>query len=213
MVVEININMENKLGISWQDIVGSYSYTSTYNQTSTRIIGKQLTTSMVGTALETKNIGKILAKPYIITLNNIEAHLSTGDEVPIFSKDINGSPTVEYKKVGIELYTTPSVVNFNEKLLSIKAKTIINIISGKETQNNLTAPQISSREAETMMNIKSGETIVIGGLMKESDIQGELEVPGLGSLPIIGNLFRVTNTTKSKTEIIIFITPTLIEAA
>ncbi|EGO61855.1 type II and III secretion system protein [Acetonema longum DSM 6540] len=148
MVVEINKNEENKIGVSWQDIVGTYTHTSSYDQSPTRIIGREWKAGVVGTALETKNIGKILAKPYIITLNNIEAHLSTGDEVPIFSKDINGSPTVEYKKVGIELYTTPAVVNFDEQLLKVKAKTIVNIISGKETQNNLTAPQISSREAE-----------------------------------------------------------------
>ncbi len=210
MVLEINKTEERKLGISWQDVVGTYTHTSSYGETLTRVIGKGLTAGVVGTALETKNIGKILAKPYIITLNNIEAHLSTGDEVPIFGKDINGSPTVEYKKVGIELYTTPSVINFEEQLLKIKAKTVVNIISGKETQNNLTAPQISAREAETVMNITSGETIVIGGLLKESDIKGESGVPGLSQLPLIGKLFKISNTTKSKTEIVIFITPTLI---
>ncbi|EGO61856.1 hypothetical protein ALO_21489 [Acetonema longum DSM 6540] len=63
------------------------------------------------------------------------------------------------------------------------------------------------------MNVKSGETIVIGGLLKESNIKNESGVPLLSKLPLLGNLFKVTNTTKSQTEIIIFITPTLMGAA
>jgi type II secretory pathway component GspD/PulD (secretin) len=117
---------------------------------------------------------------------------------------------VEYKKVGIELYTTPSVVNLDEQIMRIKAKAVVNLISGKETQNSLTAPQISSRQAETIMNIRSGDTIVIGGLFKEADIRSTSGLPLLSKIPLVGALFKVSTRSKSKTEIVIFITPTLI---
>lgn len=212
MIIEINKTAEKKLGISWQDVVGSYAYnTNLTNDIFTKVIGRDVTTSIIGTALENKNIGKILAKPYIITLNNNDAYLSTGDEVPIFSKDINGSPTVEYKKVGIELYTTPIVINLEEEIIRIKAKAIVNLISGKETQNSLTAPQISSREAQTIMNIKSGETIIIGGLFKDSEITNTSGIPLLSKVPLVGNLFKVKNKSRTNTEIVIFITATLVK--
>jgi Flp pilus assembly secretin CpaC len=88
------------LGIAWQDIIGTYQYTRQYgtaNQTGTSSVGinKNLSTGLLLTAQELNSIGKILAKPYI---NNLEAHLSTGNEIPIFSNDYNGNPAVEYKK-------------------------------------------------------------------------------------------------------------------
>lgn len=212
-IMELNKGEQKKLGISWQDVTSSYQYNNqSISSSAITTITKNITTGTVSTANETNSIGKILSKPYIITLNNIEAHLSTGDEVPIFSRDANGNPSVEYKKVGIELYTTPSVVNIDDKILNIKAKTIVNIISGQQTQQGLTAPQISSREAQTTMNVKSGETIVIGGLLKEEDIRSEVGIPLLDKLPIIGGLFKNTNKSKATTEILIFITPTLVSS-
>lgn len=207
-VVEMSKDEEKKAGISWQDVTGSYQYSHTGGATG---ITQGFSTGLIGSAQATKSIGKILARPYVITLNNVEAHLSTGDEVPIFSKDINGYPSVEYKKVGIELYATPAVVNIDDETINIKAKTIVNIISGQETQQGLTAPQISSREAQTVMNVKSGETIVIGGLLKEQDIMNQTGMPLLSKLPLLGNLFKITTKSKTNTEIIIFITPTLIQ--
>lgn len=215
-VLEINKDEERKLGIAWQDIVGTYQYSRQHggsaNTTDTlgklTSISKGISTGIVGTAQNMKSIGKILAKPYVITSNNLEAYLSTGDEIPIFSKDYNGNPTVEYKKVGIELYATPSVLEGD--MLSIKAKTVVNVVSGQETQQGLTVPKISSREAQTTMNIKSGETIVIGGLLKEEDIRNETVVPLLNKLPLVGRLFRTSTRSKGTTEIVIFITPTLL---
>jgi len=215
-VLEINKDEEQKLGIAWQDITGSYQYTRQYGTFNTSSntpngatgISKNFTTGLLVTAQKLNSVGKILAKPYIITANNLEAHLSTGDEVPIFSKDYNGNPAVEYKKVGIELYATPAIMSGD--LINIKAKTIVNIVSGQETQQGLTVPRISSREAQTTMNVKSGETIVIGGLIKEEEIRNENSVPFLSKLPLLGSMFRTSNKSKANTEIVIFITPTLV---
>ncbi len=214
-VLEINKDEEEKLGIAWQDVIGTYQYSRQYGSANaTDALGKAtgiskgITTGIVGTAQKMKSIGKILAKPYVITTNNLEAYLSTGDEIPIFSKDYNGNPTVEYKKVGIELYATPSVLDGD--ILNIKAKTIVNVVSGQETQQGLTVPKISSREAQTTMNIKSGETIVIGGLLKEEDIHNETVVPILNKLPLVGRLFKTSTRSKGTTEIVVFITPTLL---
>lgn len=218
-VVEINKSEEKKIGISWHDIVGTYDYSRKYGSENPHYydsvlsgvtgINKVFSTGLLISAQKINSIGKILAQPYIITSNNSEAYLSTGDEIPIFSKDYNGNPTVEYKRVGIELFATPSVVEGN--LLNINARTVVNIISGQETQQGLTVPRISSREARTTMNIISGETIVIGGLIKEEDIKSVNSIPFLSKLPFLGKLFKSTNKKKTNTEILIFITPTLVE--
>ncbi|MDR2005925.1 MAG: hypothetical protein LBP78_01595 [Acidaminococcales bacterium] len=210
-VLEVNKSKERRVGISWQDGEGTYSYNKQIGDIkimSQSGISKIFTAGIVATAQETQGWGKILARPYLITTNATEAHLSTGDEIPIFSKDYNGNPTVEYKKVGIELYATPTLLEGD--LLNIKAKTIVNIISGQETQQGLTVPKISSREAETIMQIKSGETIVIGGLIKQEEIKSVVRVPVFGKIPIVGSLFKSSHKSKAESEILIFITPTLI---
>ena len=210
-VVEVNKGVEKTLGIAWQDGDYSYTYKSLVGQISNfdpSGITKIFTTGIIGSAQKNISFGRILARPYIITTHGKQAYISTGDEIPIFGKDYSGNPAVEYKRVGIELYVTPSLLE--EDLINIDAKTIVNIISGQVTQQGLTAPKISSREASTIMQVKSGEIIVIGGLIKQEEINSVIKVPILGKIPILGNLFKRKQKSKTDSEILIFITPTLL---
>lgn len=210
-VLEINKSVEKTIGIAWQDGDVNYKYTSTIGaikMLEPSGITKIFTTGIIGSAQKNISYGKILARPYIITTNGKEAHLSTGDEIPIFGKDYSGNPAVEYKRVGIELYATPYLLEGN--LINIDAKTIVNIISGQVTQQGLTAPKISSREASTVMQVYSGETIVIGGLIKQEEINSVVKVPILGKIPILGSPFKRKQKSKTDSEILIFITPTLV---
>lgn len=217
VVVEINKNEEKKIGINWDDFSAGYRYGDSRQYGMGTVpkkmfnINKSLTAGITSMLLSGKSSGKILARPYIITANNEKARLSTGDEVPIFTKDYNGNPAVNYKKVGIELIVTPQIVNMKEDILSIRSKTTVNIISGQQTQQGLTAPQISSREAEDVLNVRSGEVVVIGGLIKEEDIATTSGIPVLKDIPLLGKLFQTKSRTKNFTDILIFIKPTVIK--
>lgn len=215
VVVEINKSDETKFGLNWGDISTNYRYSSLkrfnggYSQSNE--IAKSLTASITSILSAGKSSGRILAQPYVVTANAEAARLSTGDEIPIFTKDYNGNPAVNYKKVGIELNVVPRIVNMEEDILSIKSKTTVNIISGQQTQQGLTAPQISSREAEDTLDVRSGEVVVIGGLVKEEDIRTNSGIPFLKDLPLIGKLFQSTSHSKTYTDILIFIKPTIIK--
>ena len=216
VVVEINKSDESKFGLNWDDVSANYRYSKLVESggmsSSNKLdISRNLTAGITSILTACDSSGKIIAKPYIITANAEKARLSTGDEIPIFTKDYNGNPAVSYKKVGIELNVVPRIVNMSENILSIDSKTTVNIISGQQTQQGLTAPQISSREAEDTLDVRSGEVVVIGGLIKEEDIKTSSGIPLLKKIPILGKLFQTTSKSKNYTDILIFIKPTIIK--
>ena len=215
VVLEINKSDETKFGLNWGDVSANYRYSNLrrfgsvpYSQTTD--IARTLTSSITSILSSGKSSGRILAQPYIVTANAESARLSTGDEIPIFTKDYHGNPAVSYKRVGIELNVTPRIVNMEENILSISSRTTVNIISGQQTQQGLTAPQISSREAEDTLDVRSGEVVVIGGLIKEEDIRTNSGIPLLKDIPLLGKLFQTTSHSKTYTDILIFIKPTII---
>ena len=169
-----------------------------------------------------KNIGNILASPSITVFNGKKASVLIGDKVPIFTStqstsssntdgiSLDRSITVDYKEVGVKLEVTPRLNDDVLQTVSVKIKPSVSSISGwYETENNK-APQISTREAETELRVKSGDTIYIGGLLKDSEIKQIKEIPFLSKLPILGELFKRHTTSREKTEIIIALTPQVV---
>ena len=123
---------------------------------------------------------------------------STG--TPIFDK--------EEEKVGIYLQIAPRITGANEVLLNLYPQVSLVTSFLKTTAGDY--PQISTREARTTVSVKSGETLAIGGLLRENDIRTAQKVPLFGELPIIGGIFRHSKKTKERTEIVIFLTPTIV---
>lgn len=203
-MVEVSYNKSREIGLShsWEG----------YNNMNKTI--PLIEYSVVANANEIRSNGKILARPSLTTYSGREAKILIGDEVPVFTtrntntSDSTNETTVEYKEVGVSITTTPRVNSKNEisMLLMPKVSSITKWLEDKNTK----APQISTRSAETQVQVKSGETIIIGGLLKEDEFESVSGIPLLSKLPVLGHLFKMTSTKKEKVELFIFVTPTVL---
>lgn len=162
----------------------------------------QLTATL--NALATKGKSKILSNPKIATVNNKEAKILVGDKVPYTLTTTTTTGTTSstaYIDVGIKLLVTPNI-NANN-MITLKVHPEVSFVKEWRAEG----PVISTREADTEVLIKSGETVVIGGLIKEEDKQDASKVPFIGEIPILGYLFSQKLSDKTKTELLVFITP------
>lgn len=169
--------------------------------------------SVASNANKALNSGKIIAKPLVMTLNGMEANVAMVDRVPVQKSTTSSTTTditVSYEEVGNTLKVIPVANEANDEItLNVQAK--VSSISKWLTIGNISAPQISSREAKTIAHLHSGETMVIGGLMNSSDMDNLSGIPGLMNLPILGNLFKFHSKSHNDSEIVITVTPYLVK--
>ncbi|MFT5758241.1 MAG: general secretion pathway protein D [Alteromonadaceae bacterium] len=162
-------------------------------------------------AVSTDSNSNILATPSITTLDNEEASFIVGEEVPVITGSATGSgnsnpfQTIERKEVGIILKITPQVNEGSGVQLTIEQEvsSVLGAIGGVDIS-------ISKREIKTTVMADSGATIVLGGLIREDVTESVQKVPLLGDIPILGHLFKSTKNKKSKTNLMVFIRPTII---
>lgn len=165
---------------------------------------------------ETYSKGNVLARPSLVVANAHEASIMMGDKVPVFtseSSDDDGggnTVTVEYKDVGVNLKVLPRINDLEKGLITLVLRPEISSITKWVESGNNKAPQISSRQLETTIRVKSGQTIILGGLLKDEEIKNIKALPLLSKLPILGHLFKHSTTEKAKTEICIALTPEII---
>jgi len=171
---------------------------------------------------------KTLASPKIRVVNNKKAEINIGDKQPILLSTTNVLPgqaatgavpttstvtSIEFRDTGVKLTVEPSIHLGNE--LSLKMK--IEVVSlGERVTLQLNPPitqfKFGNRSAETMLNVRDGETIVLGGLIQEQDQKTRITIPWIGDLPFIGNLLSSFQTQRVTTEVILTITPHIIPA-
>ena len=162
--------------------------------------------------LETKGKAKIIANPRVATLNNKTATLEVSDKVPVPVRTVDTSGretiTVTYENVGVSLKITPQINDNDFITLNIKPK-VSSIVEFSGPNNDW--PRIASREVETLVRVKNGETIVIGGLNKDEERISQVKVPILGDIPLLGALFTSERRDTSNTEVIILVMPKIIK--
>jgi len=163
------------------------------------------------TAMVTNKDAKILAKPRIQVLDNRDAQFFIGDTIRARVSQAGGlgGTTVEIVEfpIGIVLLVRPRV-NADGNI-TMRVHPVVSTITAIDSDN---VPQTSSREADTTVMIKDGETMVIGGLIREEDITTMMKIPILGDLPLIGELFRSRNHNNRKSEILVVITPRIVRS-
>ncbi len=180
----------------------------------------QATLSAVARAGKTE----ILSRPSILARNNQAATISLGQQVPLisgtrfdtFGNQIN---TVTYQSVGVNLSVTPFISSDGnvEMVVTPEISSLtdrsqwVNISSGG-TNGAVLVPVINSRVATTTVVVPDGQTVVIGGLMENTQADSETKVPGLGDIPVLGNLFKRKVKENVKRELMIFLTPTIVKA-
>jgi type IV pilus assembly protein PilQ len=169
--------------------------------------------SYVLRALQERGSAEILSQPSIIASQGKKAMITTGQRFPVQSVDVRGSQTIvttKFEKTGIKLEITPSLVGRDYVSLDIKAEDsqVTERIPGPEGSLN---PVISERTASTQVNVRDGETIIIGGLLSSSTIEAKAGLPLLMDIPILGYIFSSTRTQEVKAELVFFITPRIIK--
>ena len=147
-----------------------------------------------------------LANPHLITLNGKNGKLLIGDRIPVKTTNADGSESIKYIEAGITLEFTPWISQ--DDIIKLEVAPTVSSLGETKYEGY---PTIQTREVETTLNLKNGETFAIGGLIQEDDTISESAVPYLSEIPILGEIFKRTNEEQSKTELLIFITPKIIE--
>src|SRR3989344_5446817 len=227
-IIQITLNDEHKMGVDWEAIVRDFhsldlasnfdvlTSTDKSGRLSIGTVASDDYTALIE-ALDTVGKTNILSSPRITAVNNKEAKILVGSTEPYVTTTTttpSAGPTttaesVNFIEVGVKLYVTPTIHEDGFVTMKIKPE-VSSVTSNLTTSNNNTIPVVETSEAETTVMVKNGVSIVIGGLIKEEKIKSTRKVPFLGDIPVMGFAFRSQNDEVSKTEIVIFLTPTII---
>lgn len=168
--------------------------------------------------LERKGLAKTLAEPTLVALSGERASFLAGGEfpIPVVQSGTNGGTgsnaiTVEYKPFGVSLAFTPTVLG--DKVVSMVIEPEVSSIdpTASITINGLVVPGLQTRRANTTVQLRDGESFVIAGLLRRDFQTTVKQLPILGSIPIIGSLFRSSSFKKGETELMIVVTPRLVQ--
>jgi general secretion pathway protein D len=162
---------------------------------------------------------QVLSSPSLVVQDNSEAVLTVGDEVPLITRTTQGiedpsAPIVaniEYRETGVILEVRPRINTNNVVTLEIAQE--VSRVQQPEQARRDENPTIVQRRISSKVNVTSGQTVVLGGLIQDSTIQSSEKVPLLGDIPVLGNLFRSQSDENVRTELIVFITPRVIRNA
>ena len=167
-------------------------------------------------AAETKGDAQILAEPKLLAVDGEEASFNVGSEVPVPSNmGQYGQIAYEFKKTGVILNFTPTIMEKTGRIklkLSPEVSEIDRASGVLDTQNAVVIPGFKTRKVETTVELMDGETLVIAGLLNNSSSKTNNQVPFLGDIPVIGVLFKTLEQRKNDTELMIFITPKIVDA-
>ena len=156
-------------------------------------------------ALQSENLGEVVASPRILTTNQKEAVIKSGEEIPFLQSTSSGAASISFKEAVLSLTVTPQITPDNRIILDLH---VTQNTRGEET---IQGPAINTQELQTQVLVNNGETIVLGGIYQQRTRQDETKVPILGDLPFVGSLFKSTLREQSKEELLIFVTPKIIQ--
>ena len=163
------------------------------------------------TALEAEGRGEIVSTPRVITANQKEARIEQGVEIPYQQASSSGATTVSFKKAVLSLTVTPQITPDNNVIMDlvVHKDSVGEIISTGGLGG--TVPSIDTRAVETQVLVADGQTVVLGGIYETERRETVNKVPWLGDIPYLGALFRSTQRIDNKAELLIFVTPRILE--
>lgn len=232
-VVDITDNGSKSLGVTWGTGQAPFSLSTIFQE---QVVGQQVVRTPNGPVLSpanpiqapqnvpvalgsfarsplaitatinflvSQNEAKILASPRVASISGKASLIHIGDKYPIVYFDPRaGQFQVQYVDIGIKLDVTSNVKADGYVLIEVRPEvsTLLELINNQY-------PRTAVRIIETNMRVKDGDTIIMGGLIREEDIQNVSKIPLLGDLPILGTLFRNVSTTKNRNEVVVMMTP------
>jgi pilus assembly protein CpaC len=184
--------------------LGNAGLRSSYRSGTTRVNG-------ILQALERDGLMRLLAEPTLTAISGESASFHAGGEMPVVTSVDDGTVGYSHKPFGVMLNFSPKVLD--EGRISMKVKVEVSEVSGRfsiPVQDNLAIPGFESRKAETVVELPSGGTLAIAGMISEHTRQSVDGIPGLKRLPIIGALFRSRDFQSSQTELVVLTTPYIV---
>jgi len=224
-IMEIESQSALKAGLSWGSVTSSGSTSAgtpsitadnlSVNESSPPplLTLGSLTRQSLSASLQlliSRGKAKILSKPKLLAVSGEEASFLAGGEIPYVLENKLGSPNVQWKPYGVKLKIKPTLDGEENITASLRAE-----VSGIDIQNGISlgtivVPALRTRWAETTVYMKSGSTLVIAGLIEDETQKFTSGIPVLSDIPIIGELFRFTDSRQDQTELVIFVTPSLV---
>lgn len=159
-------------------------------------------------ALQAEGRGEVLSTPRVVTANSKQASIEQGVEIPYLEASSAGAATVSFKKAVLSLQVTPQITPDDRIIMDLQVK------NDSQGQNVSTPggsiPSIDTREVNTRAMVQNGETVVLGGVYQQTQSYSVTKVPLLGDIPLLGFLFRTNQTVNNKRELLIFVTPKIL---
>lgn len=247
LIVEVSSNKAAEFGIQLQGVIGkmalgtnfgtgasnlatlaaniatgstSTSVASGFNVGVAQKVGGVYVLSALGRMLDQTGTGNVLSTPNLLTLDNEEAKIIIGQNVPFVTGSfastgatggtVNPFQTVERKDVGLTLRVKPQI-NENGAVKMAIYQEVSSVDSA--TTSNTNGPTTNKRSIESNVLVEDGAIVVLGGLMQDDYSGAEEKLPGLGDLPVFGNLFKTEKRSRKKTNLMVFLRPTVIRDA
>ncbi|MFZ7111140.1 MAG: type II secretion system secretin GspD [Desulfatiglandales bacterium] len=221
VIAEISLDDRSEWGVEWDYLDGEGGITSRLLRAHTGQSGLQFTIGQTDrwsaalSALATKNKADILSAPLVLASDNKEARIDVSDQIPVASAEIvytGDNPvtqtTIQYRNTGIILTVTPHI---NERgLVSMDISQEVSEEGAGKSVGGQDYPSFRQRKVVTSLTVEHGQTIVMGGLMREKEEKGKSGVPFLSNIPVLGWLFGKDTTDRTKVDLVLLITPRVI---
>jgi pilus assembly protein CpaC len=165
--------------------------------------------------LQTRNVLQILAEPNLLTATGKEASFLAGGEFPypvLQASSVSNAVTIQFREYGVRLTFTPTIMENGQIHLKVRPEVSALDYSNALTISGFTIPALSTRRVESEMDLNDGQSFAIAGLVDDRVTRILSKVPGIGDVPILGKLFQSTSFNKSKTELLVLVTPRIVKS-
>lgn len=207
-----------QLGLQWGGSVGGVSTTMaaraggptadalTFSEFIGNIVTGGVDITAIINALETKNLVRTLAEPNLTTLSGVKASFLAGGQIPIRTVDPNGYITLNYRDFGVRLSFTPVVLDDDRIQIQLTPE-----VSGINGYTDAGDPIFNTRNLEATVELRDGQSFAVAGLLQNDTTLSQDQLPWLGDVPVLGALFRSSSYQKNDTELVVIVTPRLVQ--
>ncbi len=215
-ILEAQRTAGRELGISWTGSIGGVSAavgspaSGSFSSFITSVISGAMGINLSATinALEAKNLVRTLAEPNLTTLSGVNASFLAGGQVPIRVPDANGNVAIEYRDFGVRLVFTPVVLDGDR--IQIHLTPEVSGIGGFTTAGD---PVFNTRTLDATVELRDGQSFAVAGLLQAGTELNQDQLPWIGDVPILGALFKSSSYQKRDTELVVIVTPRLVQPA